>query len=291
MNCGPFVLGLLSNCVNLGGPTEGMTVLSNLAARQRSIFFVLALALLLVGISPPGSAYANVTSVSVSPASWAPGSSPAATFTLNVTGTVTSYVGFWENNGTRTWSLSTLGSHNGTLAGNVLTCATSGVTYTSALFVDWGDGLKTNVCSDDQDGSYFEIYLFAASARIVGPGTIQISLPAGFLTAPTVIGSTTFQAYAAEGFPIAKTNFDVTVATPAPQPTEEISGMQPLLQQVGMPVSGDCTNVEDSHLDWGTGLYGGWTRSWAEWINAGSGGPVCLRSFAFDPILQHWSIL
>ena len=272
------------------GLTEGLIVLSNVTSRQRSIFFVLALALLLVGISPPGSAHANVTSVSVSPASWAPGSSPAATFTLNVTGTVRGYVGFWEDNGTRTWSLSAFARHNGTLAGNVLTCATSGVTYTSTLFVDWGDGLKTNVCDDEQDSSYFAIGFNAASAGIVGPGTIEISLPAGFLTAPTVIGSTTFQAYALESS-IARTNFDVTVAAPAPQRTEEISGRQPLLQQVGMPVAGDCTNVEDSHLDWGTGLSGGWTRSWAEWVNAGAGGPVCSRSFAFDADSQLWSIL
>jgi len=265
-------------------------VLSNLATRQRSIFLVLALALLLAGISPSGSVQANVASVSVSPASWAPGSSPAATFTLNVTGTVTGWVGFWEDNGTRTWSLSTLGWHNGTLSGNVLTCATTGVTYTSTLFSSWGDGVKTNVCYDDQDSSYFEIGFNGGVAGIDGPGTIQISVPAGFLTAPSVIGSTTFRAYALER-PRVRTNFTVTVANPAPQPTEEISGMQPLLQQVGMPITGDCTNVEDSHLAWGTGLSGGWSRSWAEWVNAGSGGPVCSRSFAFDTNSQLWLIL
>lgn len=265
-------------------------MLSNVATRQRSIFLVLALALLLVGISPPGSVQANVASVSVSPASWAPGSSPAATFTLNVTGTVTGFVGFWENNRTRTWSLiSNPKAHDGTLSGNVLTCATTGVTYTSTLFSGWGDGVKTRVCYNEQDSSYFEIGFNGRGAGIVGPGTIQIGLPAGFLTAPSVIGSTTFQAYATESS-VAQTNFTVTVANPAPQPTEEISGMQPLLQQVGMPVTGDCTNVEDSHLAWGTGLSGGWTRSWAGWVNADAGGPVCSRSFVFDVNLQRWSI-
>jgi hypothetical protein len=128
---------------------------------------------------------------------------------------VTGYVGFWDLANPRTWALSSASGNAGTLAGNVLTCAT-GVTYTSSLFSGWGDGSKGNVCDDEQDTSYFAVGFNGNGAGISGPGTIVISIPAGFLTAPTTSGTSTFQAYALESGTPVRTNFTVTVAEGAP---------------------------------------------------------------------------
>ena len=50
------------------------------------------------------------------------------------------------------------------------------------------------------------------------------------------------------------------------------------LQQVGVPASGDCADVPASvGHDQGFPI-GGWSKTWANWINNGTGGPVCTRT-------------
>jgi len=49
------------------------------------------------------------------------------------------------------------------------------------------------------------------------------------------------------------------------------------LQQVGVPTSGTCTDVPSNVGHWRGAPVGGWTLSWAQWINDGRGGPVCTR--------------
>ena len=55
------------------------------------------------------------------------------------------------------------------------------------------------------------------------------------------------------------------------------TGPSALLQQVGLPLSGSCNDVDDHDLAWGTGLTGGWGPSWAQWPHGGRGGEVCSR--------------
>ena len=55
------------------------------------------------------------------------------------------------------------------------------------------------------------------------------------------------------------------------------------IQQVGVPLSGDCSDVPNyvGHLP-GFPI-GGWSKSWALWINDGLGGPVCTREVEERP--------
>ena len=55
------------------------------------------------------------------------------------------------------------------------------------------------------------------------------------------------------------------------------------LQQVGPPLSGDCSDVPNyvGHLP-GFPI-GGWSKSWAWWPNDGRGGPVCTREVEERP--------
>ena len=55
----------------------------------------------------------------------------------------------------------------------------------------------------------------------------------------------------------------------------------PVLQAVGLPVSGSCLEVNDAHLNWGGAKSGGWTKSWQQWMNSGSGGAVCQRTLYY----------
>jgi hypothetical protein len=63
------------------------------------------------------------------------------------------------------------------------------------------------------------------------------------------------------------------VATPA-----QAHG-RPVLQQLPMPASGLCADVDaPTTLNLSGVASGGWTRTWAQWTNGGQGGNVCSRT-------------
>ncbi|CAB4661451.1 unannotated protein [freshwater metagenome] len=75
----------------------------------------------------------------------------------------------------------------------------------------------------------------------------------------------------------------------APVDLEEPAPLPPdIFQSVGLPKSGNCTSIDDSALNWAGSTSGGWTASWAQWMNSGLGGAVCNRILGYDPYLEHW---
>ncbi len=71
------------------------------------------------------------------------------------------------------------------------------------------------------------------------------------------------------------------VTTPAPE-------FHDAIQQVGVPASGDCADVRPSVGHYPGFPFGGWSKSWAYWINDGKGGPVCTREIYYDTGLGEW---
>lgn len=49
-------------------------------------------------------------------------------------------------------------------------------------------------------------------------------------------------------------------------------------QGLPMPGDGTCASVTDAEYAWGTGLSGGWMRSWEPWVDGGKGGWACSRA-------------
>lgn len=64
-------------------------------------------------------------------------------------------------------------------------------------------------------------------------------------------------------------------------PSESDGGMPPILQALPLASDGTCANPDDGHVAYGSGVSGGWGTSWAEWANAGTGGPVCVRTLIY----------
>ena len=100
------------------------------------------------------------------------------------------------------------------------------------------------------------------------------------MTAPSAVGSYDFYIKV----PNAQASFVITTLTVTNDPVAPAhadgSTPQPIvgLQQVGVPASGDCADVPASvGHDQGFPI-GGWSKSWANWINNGTGGPVCTRT-------------
>lgn len=72
--------------------------------------------------------------------------------------------------------------------------------------------------------------------------------------------------------------------------TYDPQGPPPVLQQVPLPSSGSCTYVDDTKYNWGGAGSGGWGESWAQWADAGAGGPICTRTLIYNPAFGIWVI-
>ena len=61
-----------------------------------------------------------------------------------------------------------------------------------------------------------------------------------------------------------------------------------IIQQVGLPPSGVCDDVVDGMFGTQTYVRGGWTRSWATWMNGGLGGAICTRMLVYSNAQGRW---
>ena len=60
-----------------------------------------------------------------------------------------------------------------------------------------------------------------------------------------------------------------------------------VLQQVPRPATG-CAAFDAPTLNWAGVAPGGWSDSWARWINNGNGGPVCTRTLTYSTSRDQW---
>lgn len=66
---------------------------------------------------------------------------------------------------------------------------------------------------------------------------------------------------------------------------------RPVLQQLPMPDSGLCADVvAATTLNLSGVASGGWTRSWAQWNNAGRGGAVCSRTLVLNSSTGRYQV-
>ena len=63
-----------------------------------------------------------------------------------------------------------------------------------------------------------------------------------------------------------------------------------MIEQVGVPASGNCGDVTDGSLNRAGVPSGGWGKAWAQWIAAPLGGPVCTRTLWFNNSTQKWAV-
>lgn len=61
------------------------------------------------------------------------------------------------------------------------------------------------------------------------------------------------------------------------------------VQEIGLLNGRSCLDADETTLDWGRGISGGWSPSWAQWMNNGSGGAVCTRTIHYDTTRRAWS--
>ena len=64
----------------------------------------------------------------------------------------------------------------------------------------------------------------------------------------------------------------------------------PVIQQFGKPNSGTCDEKAPTELNWAGVASGGWSESWAQWMNAGNGGHVCTRTLTYSSSQAKWTV-
>lgn len=85
--------------------------------------------------------------------------------------------------------------------------------------------------------------------------------------------------------------------TPANQSTYTVTtngaacaeGPADVIQHVGLDPDGDCV-FDDSPHNIGGATTGGWGRSWAQWVNNGQGGAVCVRTLTYSANHGHFIV-
>lgn len=72
--------------------------------------------------------------------------------------------------------------------------------------------------------------------------------------------------------------------------TAAVSAPAPIFQQFGRPVTGSCEAAAQASLNWSGVASGGWSESWAQWMNGGNGGAVCTRTLVFSTSTGAWTV-
>lgn len=205
-------------------------------------------------------------------------------FTAGVTGTLTSVdVGVSQSGSPTNLTIAIFDAVSGvpvgssraarTLTGADLTSVTAGQTLVAVSFTS-----PTSVTA-------------GASYAIVASTTD--SLPAKFewyRAVPYARGTAAYDDGSGPGW--SALGYDFTFATYViGDPPRELATEAPssLMQQFGRPATGTCADVAPEHLDWSGVASGGWSESWADWMNDGAGGAVCTRTLVYNASQGGWS--
>jgi len=135
-------------------------------------------------------------------------------------------------------------------------------------------GSRFTVHNVDCAGTLPYVIVQGTVGAFAGSGTRLANGGSATFTLGSTSGLMIVQAFSA-GAP----RITVTVTTDViPEPT-----VHDEFQQVGVPASGDCADVPPTVGHYPGYPIGGWSRSWAQWINNGAGGPVCTREVEESP--------
>ena len=79
-------------------------------------------------------------------------------------------------------------------------------------------------------------------------------------------------------------------SNPSSSGTSTSTAPSSIVQQFVKPASGTCDAAQPVGVDWSGVASGGWSESWAQWANGGSGGPVCTRSLVYSLGSGSWGL-
>jgi hypothetical protein len=131
----------------------------------------------------------------------------------------------------------------------------------------------------------------ATSLNVTLSGVTGAASVSGASETYTLLGSgPAYMTFTAVGLGCAGQSITLSINGGSPSSGSSDSAEAPpaLLQQFGMLAQGTCDAAQPSGLDWSGVASGGWSESWAEWVNGGLGGAVCTRTLTYRPQLSAW---
>lgn len=146
-----------------------------------------------------------------------------------------------------------------------------------------GDTFSVTNTSATSGGQNLSCYAFYAGGLISGASAISYFVPAPNFQTYTLAAPGTGQASFTNPSTGKGLWINLTVIGTPPSPPQPggsaaaETGPAPVHQALPVPVSGSCADIEDAALAWGTGLTGGWRKSWEPWVSA-NGGWACSRT-------------
>jgi hypothetical protein len=157
---------------------------------------------------------------------------------------------------------------------------TDGIELSSAALIAAVGDTFTVVNTTDAAVDVFDVFGSITAAGTACPSTAKCAVPAGTsqVFVITELGSIAIENQGRPG-----TGVIVTMTFRGFPPPPDV------LQQVGRPAAG-CSSFSDPSLNWAGVEAGGWSESWAMWVNGGSGGPVCTRTLSFSVNLNRWIV-
>lgn len=242
------------------------------------------------------AAQAADTSPSVSPTSVSEGASPAMSITWSVTNSAPGVV---IGVGLEGYSIAGDEQTTAVLAGSTVTCTfPSGAvaTWRSTGFSAGAGGAPLCEIYLWNDG-YIYVELTLGGNIALSAGTVSLEVSAGVLEAPATPGRYVFTGYVWNGSAYLDYGAgSITVGNVGnvgngATPIAESRAWTVLRQGVPLPDSGDCADVVDERLGWGTAVTGGWQRAWEPWAGqSGSGGGwACIRALV-NKTGHLWSV-
>jgi hypothetical protein len=183
--------------------------------------------------------------------------------------------------------LITFTNANATVTGSVVTCAFTGFTVTwenatmASLVAQNPPTSGANVCYAGTDvmGGYIYYGIQQRGLAIsAGPQTFRVTVGANGFTAPTTSGDYRYETKLYQNVNDSLTGtLSVREAVPAGGENSQLPSPA-VYQGLPMPASDSCADVKDADYAWGTGLTGGWQKSWQPWVSS-KGGWACIRAF------------
>lgn len=207
-------------------------------------------------------------------------------FTAGATGALTSVdVGISQSSSPTTLTIAIFDAASGvpigtslasrTLTGADLTAVTAGqalvpVSFLSPLSVTAGATYAIVASTTDSLPAKFNWYWAAPYAR--GTAAYDDGLGSGW----NALGyDLTFATY--------------VISDPAP-PSRRPDSPAAITQQFGKADAASCVATAPESLNWAEVPGGGWSESWSQWMNDGTGGVVCTRTLVYNDAQGGWTI-
>jgi len=140
------------------------------------------------------------------------------------------------------------------------------------LFSNW----EETDCSVDEGGCFVDY----EDSEVVRTLTVE----------PSAVNATVEVIFDPESAKDNLWSFTVSYAVPSQGSVETVAGPGSHIQQFAMPETGTCDEAQPEGLNWGGVASGGWSDSWAQWMNDGEGGEVCTRTLIYNTSKAAWEV-